>query len=283
MARDPQVARLISAYRNSRSTIRERTKNVIGASWRSLDSWRGPDIDAWVRLVTPVVEGAQMQTSSLTAAYLARLDQLVTGTPARPTSIPARLVNDLALRGVPTADVYSRMGLTIWTALSEGRTLTEGVAEATKRLATTIAVDLQLSSTHTAREVATTSEQRIVGSRRVLDGSESCGLCIVASTQLYRPTELMAIHPGCNCDVELIYSDWQFEQSYDLETLDNAHDAIAERFGGSDAEARDVPGATNPVTDLALQYRDVLVTHEHGELGPVLGVRGQDFTGPDDI
>lgn len=30
-------------------------------------------------------------------------------------------------------------------------------------------------------------------------------------------------------------------------------------------------------------YSDVLVVHEHGEIGPVLGFRGDHFTGPSDI
>lgn len=33
----------------------------------------------------------------------------------------------------------------------------------------------------------------------------------------------------------------------------------------------------------AINYRDIIITHDHGELGPVLAVRGQDFTGPSDI
>jgi hypothetical protein len=30
-------------------------------------------------------------------------------------------------------------------------------------------------------------------------------------------------------------------------------------------------------------YRDLIVTHHHGELGPVLAVRGQHFDGPGSI
>jgi hypothetical protein len=32
-----------------------------------------------------------------------------------------------------------------------------------------------------------------------------------------------------------------------------------------------------------IDYRSIVVTHDHGELGPVLGVRGQNFIGPSDI
>lgn len=39
----------------------------------------------------------------------------------------------------------------------------------------------------------------------------------------------------------------------------------------------------SPDARRGIDYRKVLVTHQHGEIGPVLSVRGQDFTGPSDI
>jgi hypothetical protein len=56
------------------------------------------------------------------------------------------------------------------------------------------------------------------------------------------------------------------------ERLESVHERIEERFGVSDAGARD-----------PIDYRDALIVHEHGEIGPVLAVRGQKFTGPNDI
>ena len=35
--------------------------------------------------------------------------------------------------------------------------------------------------------------------------------------------------------------------------------------------------------DGPVAYRDVLVSHEHGELGPVLAVKGRPFQGPNDL
>ena len=50
--------------------------------------------------------------------------------------------------------------------------------------------------------------------------------------------------------------------------LAGARAAIEERFGPDD-------GTADP--------RTVMVVHEHGELGPVLTVRGHGFTGPADL
>ena len=62
----------------------------------------------------------------------------------------------------------------------------------------------------------------------------------------------------------------------DVDRLEGVHDRIEERFGKSERGAREIPGSV-------ARYSDVLVTHEHGELGRILSVRGHKFTGPNDI
>jgi hypothetical protein len=64
--------------------------------------------------------------------------------------------------------------------------------------------------------------------------------------------------------------------------LEQAHRAIRERFGASNRGAREIgtkPGSNGK----ALLYRDVILVHQHGEIGPVLGIKGQSFTGPGDL
>jgi hypothetical protein len=131
----------------------------------------------------------------------------------------------------------------------------------------TAATDLQLAKTHSSRFVLG-GKDHVVGYRRVLEGRKSCGLCIVASTQRYHKDDLMPIHGHCDCGVEPIFGDADPGQVVDTSTLEGVHAAIEERFGVSDRSGRD------PV-----DFRQVLVTHEHGELGPVLAVKGQQFTG----
>jgi hypothetical protein len=67
------------------------------------------------------------------------------------------------------------------------------------------------------------------------------------------------------------------------EQLAGVHERIAQRFGAYSSGARKIPGVTDPTTAGPLEYRNVLISHNHGEIGPVLGVRGQDFTTPGDL
>jgi hypothetical protein len=67
-----------------------------------------------------------------------------------------------------------------------------------------------------------------------------------------------------------IYGSTDVGQVIDEERLEAVHASIAERFGVSDRSAR------------AIDYSKISI-HEHGELGPVLTVEGQKFTGPNDL
>lgn len=191
------------------------------------------------------------------------------GEPTRPIAVPASRV--VAPRGVPTREVYERPFVDTWTALAGGLGFDDALEKGRQRVVSLAGTDVQLARTRAAAYVLDRSDG-VVGYRRVLHGSESCGLCVVASTQRYRRGDLMPIHPGCDCGVLPIYGDVDPGQILDPSRLEGVHQRLEERFGVSDA------GARTPI-----DYRDVLVVHEHGELGPVLGVRGQTFTGPADI
>ena len=130
------------------------------------------------------------------------------------------------------------------------------------------ATDLQLAKTHTTRAVLS-GKDNVVGYRRVLTGRESCALCAVAATQRYRKDRLLPIHDGCDCGVAPIYGDRDPGQVIDPDQLEGIKASLAERFGDDSGEVAD--------------YRKAIVVHEHGELGPVIAVRGQHFTGPDDL
>lgn len=266
---DPAVARVVATHDAAIARLRARTVTVVEAAWRSLPAYRDVDRDRFVRTVAPIVEAAQRQVSAVTAAYLAAVQTAVLATPTRPVAIPAAAV--VAPRGVPTSEVYARPFVETWTALTGGDVFDQAVEKGRQRAVSLAGTDVQLARTNAARYVLERSDG-VVGYRRVLHGTESCGLCVVASTQRYQRGDLMPIHPGCDCGVLPIYGDADPGQIIDPARLEGVHQRLEERFGVSDAGARD-----------PIDYRNVLVVHEHGELGPVLGVRGQTFTGPADI
>lgn len=273
MAVDPQLRRVVLSYRTQAALVRSRMLDFIRRAWGSLDEFRDADIDRFVAAVIPVVLAGQRQVVSLTDAYLAATAATVLGGPTRPTGIPALTIEEL--RGARAEEVYRRSGITVWTALKEGVTLAVAADRGLTRAIDLASTDLQLAKTHASREILG-RDDRVVGYRRVLEGAKSCGLCAVAATQRYRVAELMPIHAGCDCGVQPIFGERDPGQVVNPDQLEGIHQTIAERFGRASESARGIPGN-------AADYRDVLVVHEHGELGPLLGVRGQVFTGPSDI
>jgi hypothetical protein len=263
-----EQAALAAAVANAQATIRERVLAVVLGMFTGLGSWRDGDRDRFVAAVVPLITGAQRQAASLMDAYLSAILSDMHDVPIR----PAGAIPDVArLRGgVGPSEVYGRPFNDVWSELARGRDLSQAVAAGRLRTEQITTTDLQLAKTHAAQAVLETDD-RVVGYRRVLTGSESCGLCVIASTQRYHRGELMPIHPGCDCGVAPIVGDTDPGQIINAPLLEGAHQAIQDRFGVSDRSAR------------ALDYRTVLITHEHGEIGPVLARRGDEFTGPSDL
>lgn len=267
---------MITGYELAVALVRARVLDFITRSWRGLGRWNRDDIDRFVAAIVPQVEAGQVTTAALTDAYLAQLERTVLGTAARTAGVDALSVTTEALRGVPANEVYQRSGVTVWRALKGGAPLDKAVDRGLERAVSIASTDLQLAKTHTARRVMQASGKAQFF-RRSLTGVVSCGLCVVASTQRYRIGDLLPIHPACDCGVIPIFSEKDPGQIIDPDKLDDVHLAIDDRFGAFSSGAREIPGAFfdsgDPVT-----YRDVLVTHTHSEVGPVLAVRGQHFT-----
>lgn len=268
-----QVA-LVQAYASSAAAMRARTLAYIVAVFRALGSWRDADVGRFTGRAVPFMAGAQQATGRLTQAYLQQMVALQLNRPRSTTALPVRAGADL--RSVDPAEEYGRPFRTLWAELSpapdgQRKAFDEAFGAALTRLEQLIVTDLQLSKTHASRD-ALGGEDGIGGYRRVLTGSQSCGLCIVASTQRYHKAELLPIHPGCDCAVAPITGDVDPGQVIDEPLLEGVHDVIQQRFGKSDRGGRD-----------PIDYRKILLTHQHGELGPVLAVAGHRFTGAGDI
>lgn len=284
-----ELLALVAAYQIQTQQLRDRVERYVRSLWRSLGEYRDAQLVSYVRDVVPVVLGAQTQMSSLTSAYLAHQKQYALGTPFRPVAVDlAKVTGAGARNGNVMPDIeHARPFTAVWIDLHDqierqtALNIDKAIALGEQRAVGLALDDVQLAKTHTAQLIAQ-DDKRLRYTERVLEGESSCGLCIVASTQRYRAAELMPIHGGCDCSQEFVYVDKDPGKLVHLERLQNVHDRIQERFGASSPAAQEIPGTASNY-DMALMYRDVLVTHEHGELGSVLGVRGQDFTGPSDL
>lgn len=268
---DAALVALIDRHQDLTDGVRRRVLEYVGTQWDRLRSWREADIEAFVAAILPIVTGGQLQVANLTAAYLATLERAATGAPANPVGVSRSMVTDL--RGVAAAEVYRRAGPAVWTALSQDKPLAVAARMGRERALVMVETDLQLAETRTA-QVAVAGSTRTVGYRRKLTGRESCGVCAVASTQRYRKAELLPIHARCDCKVVPIYGDRDPGRVLNRDVLDSLKGELTERFGTAYSDRND-----KGVTSL----KSLVVTHQNGELGPVLARRGDHFTGPSDL
>lgn len=278
-----QIA-LVGQYTDSTVRLRQALLRAVDGIWAGLGAYRDDDAARFVATVAPIVTGSVGAMSTMTDAYLTTLLGMMLAAPVKAGA--AR--GDYPREGVTVAQVYRRPLVTVWTALANGVPFGQAVEQGRGRLASIAATDLQLAK-RAAAHARLSADTRVVGYRRVLVGSHSCALCALAASQRYHRIKKMAVHPGCNCAVAPIIGTEDPGQTIDthavkdpaaleagdihtLDTVDPLHAAIRERFGGQwDAGGR------------SLDYRDLVVEHTHGELGPVLARKGDRFTGPDDL
>jgi hypothetical protein len=263
---------LLSAYLAAAAQTRATVLALLTGQWATLDSWRDSDVAPFVASAAPILHAGEDHLDGLTRAYLAAmLDPEDTAPPAVPDVLdPARV------RDVPDHELLSRPFKTTWRQLGRGDPLPDAVAAGRTRLTDIGATNLQLAKTTTARDVLA-RDTRVVGYRRVLTGPSSCARCVLASTQRYHKADLLPIHPGCDCAVAPLLRDADEDdptQVIDAPAVEQLHEIIRADLGEKYVDA----GGRGPI-----DYRGIIVTHQHGEIGPVLTVHGQAFRGPRDL
>lgn len=231
----------VAAHIEAQRRLRAFVVTGLEARWRTLPAYDEENVPAWLRAARPIVGGAQRQSAYYTSAFLAS----VAGEPAIPPNLAA--VTGAAVRaGAELDEVYRRPFVTLWTKLGEGTAYDDALAAGLARATSSGATDVQLTMRATLADIGERSE-RIDGYQRIPDGN-ACELCLLASTQRYRTGDLMPIHNGCGCGVDVILSD--FDPKPEVEP-----DRLAE------------------MADSGLE----ITVREHGELGPVLANAAHSF------
>lgn len=274
------ATRLDLQYANSVHQIRAKLEGFAVRQWNGLGSWRDADYRRLVAKLVPRIEAGQQQIANLTDAYIRRLAVEEFGAIRNGAVINA---STEALRGVSAAEVYHRPFASAYTDLSKGRTVAAALAAGQERLTDLVLSGSQLAKTHAARNAIGRSKFELF--QRTLTGRENCALCVVASTQRYHRGDLLPIHPGCDCgvkpfqgdpDVQVIAPDLLDETYVNIATqIDHASVGRDARYLGLNK----VDAKGRPLSD----FTDLIVSREHGELGPVLGWRSNKFTSAADI
>lgn len=254
------------------TTIRDRTLAQSIALWSALPDYSDEGLGIWLSRVVPLVSGAQRAVGTLTGVYLASVLSEMTGKTVPPAIAPAEMVTGPALRnGVSLVDEYTRPFIEIWSALAQDTEFSAAVGLGRARMESMMNTDIQLARTHAARySMGDARKYGVVGYRRVTSET-ACKLCQIAATQRYRADKLMPIHNNCHCGIAPITG-----KSDPGQVIDRAQAAEGAEYDGH------TKNSLRRYGEDALTFPGVVV-HEHGEIGPVLAVKGHAFTGPSEI
>jgi len=257
---------LLDAYNSLSSRLVRGLGVKVADVFTNLSSWRDEDFVRFSKLIEPTLTGGRLQAAKLQIGFYQQMAKARGEAFVAPTISASDFTVPKLRNGAVASEVYRRPFVDLYTALSQGKDMTQAVAAGGHRISSIVSTDMQLSRRN-AGFLARGSNDNIVGYARTLTGAENCALCYTASTQRYNNGDLLPIHPGCDCGEMPIYGDQDPGQVIDEIRLEATHEAVEARFGVSDRSGREI------------DYRDIAI-REHGELGPVLTVADQNFTGP---
>lgn len=279
------LAEIRDGYNRLNTRLVRGAGRITSNVFRQLGSWREDDIPRFLQLVGPQLDGLKLQAANLQVAYYQQV-ALANGVDFTPVEARPRDFTDETLRnGAGRGEVYRRPFVETWTGLAAGELLRTSIERGATRAAVLAETDVQLASRQSGFNQRG-ANGNIVGYRRVLTGSENCALCAIAATQRYTRGELKPIHPGCDCGEEPIYGDFDPGQVIDPEGLESLHEALVTQLGVSDRSARaaDIGKFVQYEDEQRLaDFTEIIATREHGEYGPTLTWRSQEFTGPNDF
>lgn len=262
---------LILAYVARHNRLRLAAGVAVGRAWDRLAGLDDAAADRFAEVAAQIGVAAQAETAANVDGYLAALLGALTDA-GSPLGINPEAVSGPAVRaGADPTEVYRRAIVTARVAVSRGRSGSEAMNAGRRRAVGTAETDVALTQRAATVQVAET-EDRIVGYRRVLTGG-SCALCATASTQRYGTADLMPIHNHCDCGVAPIVGSRDPGQVINRPLLRDLKNADPD-FARSRKLRVDEDGTV---------HLPEVTVRQHGELGPTLTIKGQEFTGPSDV
>lgn len=200
------------------------------------------------RNVADIVDSAVRQEATMVQSYMGQVYAAQGITPNE----PAMMIQGSLRTGTTSDLAYRRLGSEMRYMLTNGEPEQVALGSIFRRLEKMVTDDLSLGMREQSRRFIMANGRTTTGFRRVIRPERSktgtCGLCAVASDNLYGRADLLPIHSGCRCDVMPVTKDYDPRDMnrVDLEELYSA-------AGGN--QAKDL---------INVRVRDV----EHGELGP---------------
>lgn len=260
----PTIQQLVEAQGASQEALTLQATAQTRAQLLAFDGWYDDAaVAALGARIGGQVQSVQRAVAQVTDVFAARTMSQLKGSIVKP--VGAVPVSGLRLKTTP-ALTYTRLGEAYRFAVSKGAAPEKALKLVTDRGQAMAATDTQLAQR--AQWHRFMQGHRVDGYRRVihpeLSKGGTCGLCIAASDRIYHVDELLPIHTGCHCGVLPI-----------INGVDVGHRLNQDDFKRLYAES----GSTS-ADDLK---RTQWVIHQHGELGPVLAHKGDDWRSPADV
>lgn len=271
---DVRYEHIVTTYAAQQASIVAELLRLLLGLWMPFTWWGRPDmVNAAAAQSAVYVDVATTRARRLSRAFMLR--QLLE-LDAAPTSLPP-MENVYARSGVPIVEVYKRparqlehlirkqqkvLERTTGTAPEIPDVITDEMMESFERRLTSLVEDDIAATARDEAQKVLWSAPKVIGYRRIIhpEFSETgtCGLCVVASTRFYTIAELMPLHDKCKCTISPITA----TQDMGLKLNKGDLKKIYKVSGSTYAE------------DLK---RITVQISEHGELGPILRKRGDNF------
>lgn len=261
------LTRWVDQFSNSSEAFRQKLIATILALYVGKDFYSKTEVAAAASAAAATSDQNMIVAAGLAGQYATVTSSLVSGQALpSPNLILAPLRN-----GADMEQVYARPAKLFRRLRSKGVEPAEAFRQAMQLAAVITETNMTLAQRDAFQQTFQKLEKHagITGYRRIvhpeLARTGTCGLCIVASDQIYHTGQLLPLHGRCNCTVLPI-----------IGALDPGNSLNGSALGDFYAAAGDSVNA-----DELKKTR--FVVNEHGEYGPWLGYEGQQFTGPLDL
>lgn len=198
------VSRLLDAQAAAQARIEGQAVRVATAELQRFTGWYDESaVTAVAQRIGQRVMASQRSAAAVTDSYLSRVLTEMLGRPVAPTG-PIRITGPLRHGVKDMAQVYARPAETYRYLRSIGYPDDPALSGAIDRLDAMVRMDVELAKREQTHEVLV-ARGDVTGYRRMIRPEMSkggtCGLCVVASNQVYSTDELLPLHDRCWCEV----------------------------------------------------------------------------------
>lgn len=262
-----QLQAWIDQHADAREQLDARTIAAVLAMYAGVNFYDRLAVEEAAEAAADVSDAASLLAAGLMAQYLATVTSIVSDvdipTPAVLLTAPLRNGADMRRVFQRPAKLFRRRvakGMTPLEAFQQAMELAAVLTKTNNTLAMRQASQVALAAM--AKEAGITGYRRIVHPELARTGS--CGLCIVASDQVYKTSMLMPLHARCGCTV--------------LPIVGAAGGAGDPGNSLNDMSLGDFYTAAGGTTAGDELKKVRVVVREHGEYGPTLADSKQKFT-----